>query len=93
MAFPMCPACGLDDMAVKDRAADIKPSEPGSPVLHTIAVYRSYECPCGWTYWTTEVVTVFRPKTTRLRRKFGAQANEREPSASHARRGSRALPR
>lgn len=78
MSLPLCPGCGAADLRVIDRAADIKPGEPNSPALYAVAVHRSYMCACGLTVWTSEVVTAWRPETTRLRRKYGDRPTARE---------------
>ena len=84
MSLPLCPGCGAEGMRVVDRAADIKPGEPDSPAAYTVAVHRSYKCVCGLTVWTSEVVTTWKPATTRLRRKFGVPATAQECAGSRS---------
>ena len=70
MSLPLCPVCGEPNPPRIDSAAEIRLAPYGSPANYTIAVHRGYRCRCGWTCWTTETITAWRPSTPYVRRKF-----------------------
>ena len=74
MAWPRCAACHTEELQVVDRANEVLAIES--------EVYRSYRCPCGWSIWTVERVTLFDPPTLCLRKRFGPEAQRAVPTVS-----------
>lgn len=90
MAWPRCPECGTADLKVFNRAEQLRGfvtvrmrfaeiSLPAEDVVH-----RSYACPaigCGWSAITEERVTVTRPQSLYLRRKYADTGEADVPPA------------
>ena len=75
MSLPLCPVCGAENLPRVDSAAEIRLAPEGSPVKYTVATHRGYRCACGWSYQTTETITVWNPATVYVR-KFGVDERD-----------------
>lgn len=69
MALPCCPDCGRPDLAVVDAACEIRQADDDR--LCDPRRHRSYLCRCGWSGVSEERIVRHRPRSLRLRRKFG----------------------
>ena len=78
MSLPICPVCGAPDLPRVDSASEIRLAPAGSPARYTVAIHRGYRCACGWSYQTTETITVWNPATVYVR-KFGVDEREANP--------------
>ncbi len=74
MSWPRCPSCSTEDVAWVDRANE--------NLLVEFEVYRSYRCPCGWSAWTVERITLVDPPTLFLRKRFGVEERPAVPTVS-----------
>ena len=68
MSLPLCPVCGERDVPRVDGAAVIKVAEPGGPLRYSVTVLRSYRCPCGWSYQTSETIDKLNPECLWVRK-------------------------
>lgn len=77
MSLPLCPVCGNRKLPMVDSAAIVKVGEPGGPLRYSVTVLRSYSCPCGWSYQTSETIDKLNPETLWVRKFAEDEVGER----------------
>lgn len=60
--------CGHRHVPRIDSAAIIKPGKPGSPLRYSVTTLRSYRCPCGVEYRTSETIDTINPEVMWVRK-------------------------
>ncbi len=79
MSLPACPMCGHPHVRRIDSAAVIKLGKPGSPLRLSVTTLRSYRCPCGVEYRTSETIDTINPETCWLS-KFAEDVTKNPPT-------------
>jgi hypothetical protein len=77
MSLPLCPVCGKRKIPMVDSAAVVKLGETGSPLRYSVTTIRSYACPCGWSYMTSETIDQLNPETLWVRKFAEDETRER----------------
>lgn len=68
MSLPLCPMCGARDIPQVDCAAIVRIAPAGSPFRYSVYRLRTYRCPCGVQYRTSETVDLVNPEVMWVRK-------------------------
>lgn len=68
MSLPICPMCGQRDLHVLDVAAVIRLAPAGGPLRYSVTTLRTYRCPCGSDWRTSETVDTMNPEVLWVRK-------------------------